>query len=135
MTRGPAPRVLPRERPVTDAIADAIEMLQGRLIEIDEELERYDDLRSERKQIEKTLRAMQPKVKSAGGDDDEISLVDQVLEVIASDPLARWTTALVVTELDLDSDAENKQRVASTLSKLEKAGKIRRADRGQYTLA
>lgn len=117
---------------MTDAIQDAIEMLQGRLSEIDEELERYDDLRSERKSIEKTLRAMQPKVKGADVD-DEVSLIDQVLEVVASDPIGRWTAALVIAELELgDGD---KQRVSTALSTLCKMEKIKRSDRGQYQLA
>lgn len=125
---------------MTDTIGEATRMLEDRIVEIDDELERYDELRAERKQIEKTLSKLRPPVTRVKREiDDGPSLHDRILGIVATDTTVEWVIGDILSALELDGwecpNDDPKHTVGTACSNLSAKHQLVRVRRGTYKAA
>ena len=128
---------------MTDVVADAIIMIEERIEQIGEELERYDALRTEKRDLERLLAKMRPPVKqpkavTGARPDGKPSIHTRLVSIFEADPDS-MTVSDVQAELEVQgwstNAADPTTAVRNALESMVRAGELEKPRGDLYRLA
>lgn len=129
---------------MTDVVAEAITMIEERIADIGEELEKYDALRAEKRDLEKTLAKLRPPAPKPKGEvgapgtrpDGKPSIKARLILIFEDDPDTEKTVTDVQSELELQgwttNAADPSNAVRTALENMVRSGEVVRPRDGYY---